>query len=157
MRGSRLAPTLLGVALLGLAACGTDGATAGDDQRCLPDAVDCQDTDAPPVAGMCEAGVPDCVDTVNDPQGGDVGEPDGSGDQFDSEAEKEEARAMLGLAEDELARDVRVGRRGDEQMMLTEDYVLGRKTVELDADADGVFRVTKVTVELPEGPVSYER
>jgi hypothetical protein len=154
MRGSRIAVAALGAAFLALAACGNDGSSAdpGDAARCLPDAVDCDDT--PPVAGMCAPGVPDCVDTVVDGGNGiDVGEP--NGDMFDSESERNAARAMLGLAEADLAPDVRVGRRGGEQMMLTEDYVLGRKTVELDGGADGVFRVTKVIVELPDGPETF--
>ncbi len=64
---------------------------------------------------------------------------------------RDEARALLGTPEDELGADVRVGRRGSESMMLTEDYVLGRMTVELD-DAGAGYRVTAVTVELPDGP-----
>jgi hypothetical protein len=122
------------LASLLLAACGggTDPAAPGPDQPV-----------AGPAAGMCPMENPDCIDTSMDP---------GAGDAFDSEAEREAARGMLGLAEDELAPDVRVARRGAEQMMLTEDYRLGRKTVELDADRDGTMRVTAVTVELPEGP-----
>lgn len=40
--------------------------------------------------------------------------------------------------------------------MLTEDYVIGRMTVELD-EVDGEFIVTSVTVELPEMPESFTR
>jgi hypothetical protein len=101
---------------------------------------------ADPAAGICPMEDPDCIDTPMEP---------GAGDAFDSEAEREAAQGMLGLAEDELAPDVRVARRGAEQMMLTEDYRLGRKTVELDADRDGTMRVTAVTVELPEGPETF--
>jgi hypothetical protein len=50
-----------------------------------------------------------------------------------------------------LADRVRIGRRGDEVFPLIENYVNGRRTVELDA-RDGVFVVTSVTVELPGGP-----
>lgn len=105
------------------------------------------DGGADPNAGMCAPEMPDCVDA-------DLGG-DGAGDEFDSETERETARAMLGMAEDELAPDVRIGRRGDEQMALTEDYRLGRKSVELDADADGTFRVVSVVVELPDGPETF--
>jgi hypothetical protein len=62
---------------------------------------------------------------------------------------------LLGLYEDDLAADVRIARRGSEQMALTEDYVLGRLTVELDEDGSA-YRVTSVTVELPAGPETLE-
>ncbi|HSK24639.1 MAG TPA: hypothetical protein VK906_15745 [Egicoccus sp.] len=124
----------LAALLLGLAGCG--GAAPAEPD--LPTS----DAGADPSAGMCAPGVTDCVDVVVDPDG----------DEFDGETERETAAAMLGLAEDELAPDVRIARRGDEQMALTEDYVLGRKTVELDDDGDGTFRVVGVVVELPEGP-----
>lgn len=144
MRGSRIAVAVLGASFLALAACGNDASVAdpGDNARCLPDAADCDDT--PPAAGMCLEGATDCVDTV-----------EGGSDAFDEDAEREAAEGMIGLTEAELAPDVRIGRRGAEQFALTEDYVLGRKTVELDADADGVFRVTSVTVELLDGPDTF--
>ncbi|MFA9445305.1 hypothetical protein [Egicoccus sp. AB-alg6-2] len=107
------------------------------------------DVGTDPAAGMCAPDMPDCVDA-------DLGGND-TGDVFDAEAEREVAEAMLGLAEDELAPDVRIGRRGDEQMALTEDYRLGRKTVDLEADADGTFRVVGVVVELPDGPETFTR
>ncbi|HEX9766916.1 MAG TPA: hypothetical protein VGA36_09135 [Nitriliruptorales bacterium] len=141
MRGTRIAVAVLGASVLALAACGDDAPAA-----------DVGDAGAPQVAGMCAEDTPDCADMIDAGQGTDAGEPDGNGDQFDSDSEREAAAALIGLAEADLAADVRIGRRGDEHMMLTEDYVLGRKTVELDADADGVFRVTSVTVELPDGP-----
>lgn len=163
MRASRLALALVGAAFLALAACGNDAATADDDNaRCLPEAVDCDDT---PASGTCEVGATDCADdpSAAPPAFGmclegatdcnDMGE--GSSDAFDDDAEREAARAMIGMAEADLAPDVRIGRKGGETYALTEDYVLGRKTVELDADADGTFRVTKVTVELLSGPETY--
>lgn len=116
----------------------------------------CAGRDAPveaPAAGddggsmaVCAPEAPDCVDTV-------VSD-DGSQDEFDAEQARSDARALLGTPETELDGSVRVGRRGDEQMMLTEDYVLGRMTVELD-EREGEFRVTAVTVELPDGPETY--
>lgn len=127
------APAALLVGALLVTACGGAAATPAD-------------TAAPPATGMCAPGVADCVDTVVE---------DGGDDEFDSEQARENARAQLGLAEAELAPDVRISRRGDEQMFLTEDYQLGRLTVELDPDPDGTFVVTKVTVELPEGPETF--
>lgn len=118
---------------IGLAACGAATARDGD-----PDA---PDSTGDPAAGACLEGEPDCVDTV-----------EGEGDAFDENAERAYARSLLATAEGELSEFVRVGRRGEEHFMLTEDYVLGRHTVELDADGAGVYRVTKVTVELFDGP-----
>lgn len=134
-----------GAALVfGLAACG-QADSAADDPGQAGDA---------PVAGVCHQDHPDCVDTV-------VGEPDDlpgepHGD-FDADAARAEARALLGSAEADLDAQVRIGRRGDEQFALTEDYVIGRMTVELDVDAEGTYRVTAVTVELPEGPETFEQ
>jgi hypothetical protein len=68
---------------------------------------------------------------------------------------REEAQALLGVAEADLGDRARVGRRGDEQMMLTEDYRVGRFTVELDDDGTGTFVVTTVTVELAEAPETF--
>jgi hypothetical protein len=119
--------TALAVLALGLAACGSAGAV-GDDP------------DTPTAIGMCAFDTPDCVDVIVDDD-----QAAGGGTYLDP-------RELLGTPEDELPADVRVGRRGDEHMMLTEDYVLGRHTVELDADGDGVFRVTAVVTELPDGP-----
>lgn len=99
---------------------------------------------------MCAPGVTDCVDVVVDDQGGDA-----AGTRPSDDTMREVGQSMLGLAEDELADDVRIGRRGGEQMMLTEDYVVGRYTVELDDDGTGTFRVTTVTVEMEEGPETF--
>lgn len=98
----------------------------------------------PPAAGMCAEDMPDCVDVIIDAPGA-VG-PDEAGDVADAEA-------LLGTPEGELEADVRVARRGDEEYALTQDYVVGRQTVELD-DIDGTWRVTSVTVELTDGPVT---
>ena len=60
------------------------------------------------------------------------------------------------MYESDLPADVRIGRRGEEVMALTEDYKLGRRTVQLD-DTDGSgFRVFSVTVELPDGPEDFD-
>ena len=100
---------------------------------------------------MCAPGVTDCVDVVVDDQGGD----DAAGTRPSDDTLRETAQSLLGTAEAELADDVRVGRRGGEQMMLTEDYPVGRFTVELDDDGTGTFRVTAVTVELGDAPETF--
>lgn len=102
--------------------------------------------DAPvgsPADATCAPEVPDCVDTpiADDPTA-----------DIDPAAARAEAEALLGVGEDELPDAVRVGRRGEEHLMLTEDYVIGRITVELDDDGSGDFVVTAATVELPDGP-----
>lgn len=139
---------VLATAVLAAAGCGDPAAVAGDAA-----AGDGGRTTAPatgsPALGMCAAEAPDCVDVVIDPEG-EIPQ------SFDVDAEIEQAQALLGLAEDELPAGVRVGRRGAEHMALTDDYVLGRDTVELDADAGGAFRVVAVTVELPEGPQTFQ-
>lgn len=99
---------------------------------------------------MCAPGVTDCVDVVVDDQG------DAAGTRPSDDTLRETAQSLLGTAEAELADDVRISRRGGEQMMLTEDYVVGRYTVELDDDGTGVFRVTAVTVELGDAPETFE-
>ena len=72
------------------------------------------------------------------------------------DALEQRARGLLGGDEANLPANVRIGRRGNETMMLTEDFVQGRMTVELD-DTDGSgFRVVNVTVEIPGGTLSYE-
>lgn len=63
----------------------------------------------------------------------------------------ENAASYLGTPEAGLDPAWRVGRRGDETPALTEDFVVGRFTVELDDDGTGAFAVTGVTVELPGG------
>jgi hypothetical protein len=124
---------VLAVVALSSAACA--GAAASD----RPDPAD-----PAPSAGMCAPESPDCVDTVVVP---DTGDPD----PVDLASTREVARAMLGAAEGDLDDGVRVARRGDEHLMLTEDHVVGRLTVELDPDADGVHRVVLVRIEVPDG------
>lgn len=167
-----------------LAACGSASDTTSDagidpaSGTCLEGTPDCDDTgildgdDAqPPSAGMCAPGVTDCDDTgilVGAPGSerclpeavdcdDTPGQDEPAGDVFDSESAIAQAEALLGLADTELASDVRVGRQGEEAMMLTEDYVLGRLTVELDLDDMDRWIVTAVTVELPDGPQTFTR
>lgn len=98
--------------------------------------------------GMCAPGVTDCVDMVVE-DGGDA-----AGTRLTDDELRAEAKSLLGTPEDQLPDDVRVGRRGGEQLMLTEDYVIGRFTVELD-DRDGTWVVTVVTVEMEGGPETF--
>ncbi len=69
------------------------------------------------------------------------------------------AASLLGTAEADLPDDVRIGRRGDEQLALTTDLIPGRLTVELDADDAGQYVVTSVVVETEDGSevVTVER
>lgn len=147
-----------------LTACGDDDdlATATGDvpEETLDDG---SASDPGPAAGACVEGTTDCVDTpmdpdesVSSPADGGIDPADGDAD-FPTDAARQRAQALLGTPESELAvgADLRVGRRGDEQFMLTEDYVLGRITVELDNDGSGTFVVTQATVELPEGPETF--
>lgn len=118
----------------------------GAGSACLADDADCYEdgTDAgSPGSGMCLPDVPDCDDT--------------SVDESATDQIREEARGLLGMSESALPDDVRIARRGDEQFALTEDYAIGRRTVEID-DTDGSgYRVVAVTIELPEGPARYEQ
>ena len=144
----RSIPHLLiaGVLALGLAACGggtgSDVAGGGDEPTETPadEPTDQQDDGS--------------SDETSMPADGDV-EDDGTITQAEAEAV---ATAYLGLTEEEAeaqaevdGRPYRVGARDGEQYLLTEDYVLGRITVEI---TDGV--VTAATVEAPGGQVTVE-
>jgi hypothetical protein len=98
-----------------------------------------------PVAGDP---LPDCEGVECDDDG--VIDPN-----LDPELGRQDARAVLGMQEGDLPPEVRIARRGDETFALTEDYVIGRVTVELDDDGSGM-RVTRSTVELPDGPETFE-
>ena len=144
-----------------LGACGDDD----DTQTATGEGTETVDegADPGPAAGMCLEGATDCVDTPMDPDesvsspadGGSADSPGAGEDEFPSEAARERAREQLGKAQDDLEPDIRIGRVGEEQYMLTEDYVLGRITVELDDDGSGTFVVTQATVELPDGPETF--
>lgn len=132
------------------AACGPPAASsggAGDGGATTPAPASDEPTPAPTggtaTSGMCAAEMPDCVDTVTEPAKG-----------HDAEL-RAAAKDLLGVAEDDVPAHVRIGRRGDEQFALTEDYQVGRMTVELDQDVDSIYRVTAVTVELAEGPRTF--
>jgi hypothetical protein len=76
---------------------------------------------------------------------------DSDWDEFPSDQARERAQSLLGMDEADLPDEVRIGRKGDETYMLTQDYVLGRNTVELEDTGDG-YTVVSVRVELPDGP-----
>ena len=139
MKDFRTTGALAALAIL-VAACGG----AADPTSAEPD----QPT-ASPIAGMCAQDHPDCVDTV-------VEEEDVDPDAVDEGAIIRDAESLLGQSEDEVLEqwaDVRVGRHGDEEMALTENYVLGRKTIATEDDGTGTFRVVEVTLELTDGPM----
>jgi len=153
------------LAVIGLAACGGDDDDVETSTGDVP--TDTDTTDEAPLsggggaAGTCLEGTPDCQDTPMDPDapvsgpGGEVPPPGPSDEAFPSEAARDQARALLGSPESELAPDVRVARRGEETFALTEDYVLGRITVELEHVDEGMYIVQSATVELPEGPETF--
>lgn len=120
---------------------------AGEGQRCLPDAADCDDTPA-------EGEAPAEGDAMA--EGGMSSDDQPDGDLYDSASAIRRAEALLGLSEAELDLDdpiaLRIGRRGEEQIDLTRDYQLGRMTVELDSNDLDEWVVTAVTVVLPDGP-----
>ncbi len=129
--------TLAALVIL-VAACGG----AADATSAEPD----QPT-APPVAGMCAQDHPDCVDTVVE---------DVDPDALDEGAMIRDAQSLLGQSEAEVLEqraDVRVGRHGDEEMMLTQDHVIGRMTIATEDDGTGTFRIVEVTLELTDGPL----
>lgn len=87
-----------------------------------------------------------------------VGRPDDAADQdgaddFDRDAARAEAEAVLGTPEDELeeAPDRRIVRRGDEEFAVTMDLRPGRENLELDDDGTGTYVVTRIVVETPQG------
>lgn len=130
------------VLALGLAACAT-GAQGAATTAPAPI------SDAGSVAGMCAVDQPDCVDTPQLSNDEPV-----TIDETGIAQLRRDARFYLGVQQSELNELVRIRRIGDEQRALTEDYVLGRITVELD-DVDGDVIVTSATVELPDGPETF--
>jgi hypothetical protein len=159
---------LFGVGVLLMPACGADDTAAapstGDapaeeptaaregrddtlpDEPDEPDEPDKSDTETES-ADDCEITEEDdtCEDTT--PQDGTMEGDEGYVDMLADAAE------LVGMAESELPRDVRIGRRGDEWFALTEDYVVGRRTIELDRDDAGTYVVTSLVLEAEGGPV----
>lgn len=158
--------------ILGAAACG-DSANADDDlvdpsgAACLAGDDDCYETGAEqgddPEAGMCAPDTPAGVDCVDAETGADRCLPDAvdcndtpTFDPVALDAARNQAHGLLGVAEADVPADVRIDRRGEEYFPRTEDYVIGRLTVELD-DTDGSgYRVVLVALETPDGTEAYE-
>lgn len=135
---------ILAAIALSTAACGgaTSSGAAGPTQP---------PGDAGDAAAACAEGTTDCNDTpqLTDDEPVQIDETGIA--QFAADAQY-----YLGRDESELTDQIRVGRRGDESFALTEDYRVGRMTVELDdLDTDGTYVVTAVTVELPDGPETF--
>ena len=129
-----------------LAACGDQPVSSGSGP-----ASDAPASDVPVsggAAGMCVEGATECVDTI-------VGTEPVPIDETGIAQFRRDAKFYLGKPRAELNDLIRIGRIGDEQRMLTQDYQIGRITVELDK-VDGQFIVTKSTVELPDGPQTFE-
>jgi len=143
----RLVPTA-GL-VLALTACGNAADTGGSPDT-GGDAGESADDAGGLAAGACLEGTVDCVDA--DLDGGDLVDPIDDGG-FDLDAARRDAESLIGATEEDLEiwGDVRIGRKGDEGYSMTMDLMPGRKTVELDEDAEGVYRVTLVTLELPDG------
>lgn len=161
-----------------LAAVALLAACAGAATSAAPDATPptAGATESPPAGdamAVCAPGVTDCVDMVVEDDASDCppegcgadaaggtrpadGEPGVSTAPGGENVTREDAEVLIGLHESDLPGDVRVSRRGAEEFFLTEDYVIGRMTVELDDDGSGTFVVTKVVLEADEGPVIVE-
>ena len=145
-RSNLLIAAVAVIMTMGSAACGTaaDGAEAPSS--------DAVDSGGDTAAGMCPQEEPDCIDT---PELADD-EPVAI-DETGIEQLRRDAQFYLGAQQDALNEHVRIGRIGDEHLALTEDYRIGRITVELDdLDGDGIPVVTSATVELPDGPETFE-
>lgn len=73
--------------------------------------------------------------------------------EFDREAARADAEALLGLSEDEVEETPmrRIVRRGEEDYPVTMDLRPGRQNLELDDEGNGVYVVTRVLVEAPAG------
>lgn len=132
---------------IGLGACAGSTDVAGTGDQPISDQDDTTDEDD----GMSDD---DQTDETSMPADDDV-QHDGSVSQDEAEVV---ANAYLGLTEAEAeqqaevdGRQYRVGARDGEQMMLTEDYVVGRITVTI---TDGV--VTAATVEATDTQVTVE-
>lgn len=133
MQPKKIAVALAAIAMIGVTTLGVLNLLLGEDAVANEGAT-------------CPVGTVDCVDA-------DLGDDRIDGETLD--ALEQQARAVLGTYQEDLPSDVRIGRIGDEHMMLTEDHVIGRLTVGLD-DLDGSgLRVVDVTVELPNGSATY--
>lgn len=106
---------------------------------------------AAPVAGMCTQEEPDCVDTPQLASDEPV-----AIDETGVRQLRRDAKFYLGREQHELNERIRIGRIDDEHFVLTDDYRIGRITVELDdVNGRGTPIVTSATVELPDGPETF--
>lgn len=156
MNSRKYGLAVAGIVLVGATTLGVLNAIGDDapetDSTCLVGTLDCNDADlggdtAGPNDQTCLMGTVACDDT-------DLG-----GERLDGEAIEaieQAAHGLLGRYETDLPADVRIGRRGTEVMMLTEDFVVGRLTVALDDTDESGYRVVEVTAELPNGTATYE-
>ena len=127
-----------------LAAC---GASSGDNQAVSAPS----EGGAGGAAGMCLEGAEDCIDT---PQL--LSEEPVAIDETGLKQFRRDAKYYLGRPQNELTELIRIARIDGEQFALTEDYQVGRITVELDdVEDNGTPIVTSATVELPEGPETF--
>lgn len=132
----RPTPRIIGlvtVTLLALSAC-------GDTERLS--------SDQPVVTNPATPTTPAPDTPVTSPAGDAITTVPGA---LDVEAAARRAASLLGAQEGDLPDDVRVARRGDEELPLTADLVPGRLTVELDDDGTGKFVVVEVQIELEDG------
>lgn len=137
--------------LLLLTACGAADADGADVGAGLGDRAGDEAADG--AAGACLEGDPDCVDAD---LGGEAAPPDDLG--VDLEAARRDAESLLGEPEEdvlELWGDVRVGRRGAEEMALTFDLQPGRKTIATEDDGTGTYRVVEVVLETEDGSETF--
>lgn len=161
----RLIFAAISLLMLGAAACGSsdteDKPTGAPSAACLAGDPDCYETGADsdpgtapadnPASSACLVGDPNCYETGAEADNDGVAD-----DSFSVEAARQAAHGLLGLPENQLPPDVRIARRGLEELELTTDYLVGRLTVDLqDTDGSG-YRVVDVTVELPDGPETFE-
>lgn len=124
------------------------GAQAGDDAVASAPS----DPGAGGVAAMCAQDQPDCVDTPQLASDEPVAIDETAVEQF-----RRDAKYYLGRPRDEVPELIRIARIDDDDFAVTDDYQVGRITVELDdVDGDGNPVVTSATVELPDGPETFE-
>lgn len=149
--------TLLSLSLAAtlLVGCGSastsDAGAAADDGGADQPVTSGSDDGAGAAGGTCLEGTPDCVDADLDGDGPGAPGLDGAND----DAALRDARELLGEPEEQALAafdDVRLGRHGDETYALTEDYVIGRKTISTEDDGSGTYRVVEVVVETSDGP-----
>lgn len=79
--------------------------------------------------------------------------PDDLEEDFDRQAARANAQALIGLPEDAIEESTmrRIVRRGDEHFAVTMDLRPGRQNLELDNDSSGTYIVTKVIIETMDG------